>query len=62
MIKDERELHQSLEQLGRMYQALAALRAEVLPKDPALFRVMAEGPIDQIDELTREIREFSRCA
>jgi hypothetical protein len=45
-----------------MYQALAALRAEVLPKDPALFRVMAEGPIDQIDELTREIREFSRCA
>lgn len=62
MIKDERDLQQAIEQLGRMYRALAALRADILPRDPELFRVMAEGPVDQIDELTREIRDFSGAA
>ena len=59
MIKDERELQQSIEQLGRMYHALATLRADILPKDPEIFRVMAECPVDQIEELTRDICGYS---
>jgi hypothetical protein len=59
MIEDARQLQQAIEQLGRMYSALSALRADVLPKDPEMFRVMAEGPMEHIDALTREIREYS---
>ena len=59
MIEDERQLQQAMDQLGRMYSALSALRADVLPKDPEMFRIMAEGPMEYIGALTREIREYS---
>jgi hypothetical protein len=45
MIKNDHEFQQTLEQLERMYRALAALRKDVLPKNPRTFAVLAEGPL-----------------
>ncbi len=44
-------------QLQRMYEALAALRRDVLPRDVRLFALMAEGTIAQIGDLEQQLRE-----
>jgi hypothetical protein len=53
MIADERQLNQAIEQLARMYRALAALREQVLPHSRAQFALMAEGPTGagRVDEV-----------
>jgi hypothetical protein len=51
MIADERQLNHAIEQLARMYRALAALREQVLPHSQAQFALMAEGPLDEIRKL-----------
>ena len=57
MIENEARIQQTLQQLEEMCRALADLRAEVLPKNPRTFAVLAEGPLDMIrrfaDELER---------
>jgi hypothetical protein len=52
------ELVQSIQQLKRMYRALAELRARVLPHSAANFQVVAEGPIEEIRRLQNEIGEY----
>ena len=47
-----------LQQLGRMYRALAALRKEVLPVNPRQYAVFAEGYVDQIRDLQAEIDAY----
>jgi chemotaxis regulatin CheY-phosphate phosphatase CheZ len=59
MITDDAALTQTVEQLGRAYQALAALRREVLPLNPRWFALMAESALDQIRQLEREIHEYT---
>jgi len=39
-------LDQTVEQLGRMNEALAALRRECLPGQPRKFAILAEGPLE----------------
>jgi hypothetical protein len=56
MIADERQLNHAIEQLARMYRALAALREQVLPHSQAQFALMAEGPLDEIRRLECDIR------
>jgi hypothetical protein len=58
MIQNEAELAQSMEQMERMYRALARLRSEVAPVSDAKFRLLAEGPIDEIRKLRREIDDY----
>jgi hypothetical protein len=58
MITSEVEFQQTLEQLQRMYRALADLREQVLPKNPRLFAVLAEGPLDQIRQFQEEIETY----
>jgi hypothetical protein len=48
-------LAQSVEQLERMNRVLEHLRNEVLPRNPRMFAVMAEGPLDEIQRLHDEI-------
>ena len=55
MIENDAELTQSLEQMDRMYRALANLRAEIAPLNYANFQLLAEGPIDEIRKLRAEI-------
>ena len=52
MISNDTELRQTLEQMERMYRALAALRREVSPVNPRQFALLAEGPVDLISRRT----------
>ena len=43
-----------------MQDALAHLKDEVLPKNPRMFAVMAEGPLAEIEKLRDAIEEQTR--
>jgi hypothetical protein len=58
MITNESDFQQTLDQLERMHRALAALRRDVLPTNPQLFAVMAEGPLDYIRQFHDELETY----
>jgi hypothetical protein len=47
-----------MEQMERLICALDDLKENVLPKDPTLFAVMAEAPLEDLGKLRMEIREY----
>lgn len=51
-------LQQTIKSIELMSQALYSLTEDVLPKSPEWFAVMAEGPVDQIQELLDEINAY----
>ncbi len=59
MITNDLELGQALEQMERMYRALAALRRDVYPINPSQFALLAEGPEDELQRLQREIDVYT---
>lgn len=59
MIENDAQLSQALEVMGMMYQALAGLRRDVLPKNRKWFNFMAEGPADEIRKLQKEIDAYT---
>jgi hypothetical protein len=59
MITNDDQLQQAVEQLRRMYRALAALRAEVLPVNARQFALMAERPVDEIQRLQTQIDAYA---
>jgi hypothetical protein len=68
-MRTEAILTQTVEQLERMNEALAALRRELLPGQPKKFAILAEGPLeemrrlrDEIESLTAEIATTSPTA
>ena len=61
MSKEHEALAQSIEQLERMNRVLAHLREDVLPKNPKLFKVMIEGPLDEISRLKDQIEAQSQA-
>jgi hypothetical protein len=48
----------TLEQLGRVVDALQDLKDQLLEKNPKLFGVLAEGYLDQINAMRREVHEY----
>jgi hypothetical protein len=58
MIHSKAEFQQTLDQLERMQRALSDLRERVLPVNPQLFAVMAEGPLDYIRQFHEELEEY----
>ena len=52
-------LDQTVEQLGRMNEALAALQRECLPGQPKKFAILAEGPLEEIRRLQAEIEQLT---
>ena len=52
-------LDQTVEQLGRMNEALTALRRECLPREPRKFAILAEGPLEEIRRLQAEIEQLT---
>ena len=62
MITTPEGLQLTLEQLGRVYKAIAALRAEHPGASEGWLAVMAEGWIDQARQLQREIEEYTGAA
>jgi hypothetical protein len=62
MITTPEALRRSLEQLQRVYEALAALRTEYPRASASWLAVMAEGWIDQAEQLRREVEEYTGVA
>jgi hypothetical protein len=58
MIRDEAQLQQTLEQMERMLRVLFRLRENVLPQSREWFAIMADGPLEQIRRLEREISAY----
>ena len=54
-MKTEAILTQTMEQLERMNEALAALRRELLPGQPKKFAILAEGPLEEMRRLQTEV-------
>lgn len=59
MIQDVKQLKVTMEQMDRLLRALDNLRETVLPKNPQLFATMAEGPLDDLERLRQDMREFA---
>jgi hypothetical protein len=55
MISNDAEFNQSIEQLDRMYRAVAELRARVGSVNSPQFQLLAEGPVEEIRRLRHEI-------
>ncbi len=55
MIEDANRLRVTLQQMQRLLCALDDLKEQVLPKDPKLFAVMAEAPLEDLDRLREEV-------
>jgi hypothetical protein len=58
MITNDNDLKQAIEQQDRMYRALAEIRARLGSVKSPQFQLMAEGPIDEIRRLRREIDAY----
>ena len=58
-MKTEAILTQTLEQLERMNETLAALRRELLPGQPKKFALLAESPLEDMRRLQTEIEQLS---
>ncbi|MDH3599797.1 MAG: hypothetical protein OEU26_09195 [Candidatus Tectomicrobia bacterium] len=58
MIEDPNQLRVTLQQMKRLLCALDDLKEDVLPKDPKLFAVMAEAPLEDLDRLRQEVEGF----
>ena len=56
--KDSDYLRLTLQQMGRLLRALDDLKDTVLPKDPQLFALMAEAPLEDLDRLRQEVEGF----
>ena len=55
MIQTEAHLRQALEQIENLCQAVQSLRAEVFPKNPRNFAILAGGSLDKIRKFPRPL-------
>jgi ribosomal 50S subunit-associated protein YjgA (DUF615 family) len=58
MTRDLNRLRTTMEQMGRLIHALDDLRENVLPRDPSLFATMAEGPLEDLERLRKEMHAY----
>ena len=58
MIKDDRQLKQTREELARLEEDLISLQREVFPVNPERFQLMAEAYVDHIMDLRIQIDEY----
>lgn len=59
MSKETARLAQTIELLELMNDALRHLRTEVLPKNPRMFALMAQGPLEECRRLQAEIERLT---
>lgn len=58
MISSDAGLQQAIEQMQRLYKVLAGLKRTIQPENPALFAVMAEGPIELLRQLQEQVDAY----
>jgi hypothetical protein len=57
MSPDNENIQQMVGQLSRLCDVLLILGRDIAPKNPQLYAVMAEGPVDQIVDLLHQVAE-----
>jgi hypothetical protein len=55
---NEAQLQQALEQIENLCRAMQGLRADIFPKNPRNFAILAEGPLDEIRKLQALVDEY----
>jgi len=58
MINNEAQLQQAIEQIQVLCRAIDSLRADIFPKNPKNFAIMAEGPVDEIRKIQVDIDAY----
>lgn len=58
MIETPEQVYQANEQMGPMQRILESYRNEILMKNPRNFAVLAEGPLEQLRQLQKQIDEY----
>ena len=58
MISDEKRLEVTLQQMTHILRALDDVKQNVLPRNPQMFAVMAEGYVDQLARLREEVESY----
>ena len=58
IIETAEQLYQAIEQMGRMQRILESYRNEILTKHPRNFALLAEGPLEQLRQLQKQIDEY----
>jgi hypothetical protein len=58
MIETEAQLQQALEQIENLCRAVQSLRADIFPRNPQNFVVLAEGPVDEIRKLQVDVDDY----
>jgi hypothetical protein len=58
MIENEAGFRQTIEQLERMYRVMAELRSRMGTNNPAQFELFAEGPVEEIRRLRKDIDQY----
>ena len=59
MSKESERLAQTIEMLELMNHSLRRLHTEVLPKNPRMFALQAEGPLEEMRRLQAEIEQLT---
>jgi hypothetical protein len=57
-IANDGQLVQTIDQMGRMYRILHGLSQEELPRNRQFFAVMAEGPLEYIGRLHKQLDAY----
>ena len=58
MIQNEAQLKQALDQIENLCHAVQSLRADVFPKNPRNFAILAEGPVDELRKLQTDVDNY----
>jgi len=58
MIQNDEQLNQTRVAIAHLEAAVASLKREVLPLNPARFAIMAEPAVDQIRDLRSQVEEY----
>jgi hypothetical protein len=58
-IESLNRLRVTAEQMDRLIRALNDLKDTVLPRNPQLFAMMAEAPLDDLENLRRDINRYA---
>ena len=60
MTTSEQRVRVTIEQMGRVLRALEGLKEDILDKNPKLFAIMAEGYLDDVNRMGRELAQYLR--
>jgi hypothetical protein len=58
MIMGAEQLGQAIEQMGGMQRILDSYRNEILTKNTRNFAFLAEGPLEQLRQLQKQIDDY----